>query len=112
MSDFKPESLKIEDWNYITENIANKYLNSGANLTLLSGKKNIEASNNPFKIKIDIYKGKGKYKQKDEKITSFLITQKIVNDYNQKIFINWDEEAMKQRFKWFMNEVDDILKIK
>jgi len=103
---------EIKDWNHITENIANKYLNSGANLTLLSGKKNIEASNNSFKTKIDIYKGKGKYKQKNEKITSFLITQKIVNDYNQKIFTDWNTESMEQRFEWFMNEVDDILKIK
>lgn len=44
-----------EEWKYITERIENKWLRSIANLTLLSGKKNIEASNNPFDKKMEIY---------------------------------------------------------
>ncbi|WP_442903437.1 GmrSD restriction endonuclease domain-containing protein, partial [Gilliamella sp. Fer4-1] len=41
----------------MTEEVKNKWLHSIANLTLLSGKKNIDASNNPFNIKMTVYQG-------------------------------------------------------
>ena len=72
---------KYSEWSHITDDIATKWLNSAGNITLLGGAKNIEASNNPFNVKKEVYKGKGKYDEKNDKITAFLITQSIVNDW-------------------------------
>jgi len=100
------EYKKYPEWYHISNDLAKKWINSAGNLTLLSGKKNIEASNNPFKVKIDVYKGKGKYDDKNEKITAFLTTQKIVEDYG-----DWNEESMKERWKWFFTQIHEILGI-
>ncbi len=104
---------KYEEWKqYINKEIADKYLNSIGNLTLLSGKKNIEASNNPFEEKINIYEGKGKYGNDDKKVTSFSITQKIKNEYNTRKFNQqWNEEAIINRWNWFLDEFEKILNI-
>ena len=102
----------FKEWNHITKEIAAKWLNSAGNLTLLSGAKNIEASNNPFATKISVYKGKGKYDSKDDKITAFLITQQIVKDYELKTYNKqWTEEAMIDRWKWFFKEVEELLQV-
>ena len=57
---------------YDFDNKHAEYVNKIANLTLLSGKKNIQASNYPFAGKKEIYKGKG-----EGGITAFIITRKI-----------------------------------
>jgi hypothetical protein len=103
---------KYAEWNHITKDMAVKWRNSAGNLTLLGGAKNIEASNNPFSVKMEVYKGKGKYEDKNDKITSFLITQKILNDFEKKTFNQqWTEESIIERWKWFFNEVGEILNI-
>lgn len=104
---------KHEEWrNNVNNEIESKYLNSIGNLTLLSGKKNIEASNNPLSVKINVYKGKGKYEQSDNKITSFSITQKILNDYESNVFNKkWNEKAIADRWNWFLSEIEKILMI-
>ena len=103
---------KFTEWAHITRDIAAKWLNSAGNITLLSGAKNIEASNNPFKVKIDVYKGKGKYDTKDEKITAFEITKQIVNDYNTKRYNQqWNLESMTDRWKWFFDNLGELLDI-
>ena len=103
---------KFPEWNYISKDVAAKWLNSAGNITLLSGAKNIEASNNPFNVKMDVYKGKGKYETKDEKITAFAITQQIVNDYNTgKYNKQWNLDAMTDRWKRFFTEVEQMLEI-
>lgn len=103
---------KFPEWSHISKDISAKWLNSAGNITLLSGAKNIEASNNPFSIKMDVYRGKGKYDTKDEKITAFAITQQIVNDYNTKKFNQqWNLESLIERWKWFFNEVGQLLSI-
>lgn len=92
---------EIEDW-----------INTGANLTLLSGSKNIEASNNHLQVKIDVYTGKGKYKDDDKKVTSFRITQKIVDDYHANKFNRtWDWTAIGDRWNWFCEEVEKLFEI-
>ena len=59
-----------------------------------------------------VYEGKGLYDDKDTKITAFNITQKIVNDYNSKVYQNqWNEKAIKDRWNWFCVEVEKILGI-
>lgn len=102
----------FSEWNHITDDIATKWLNSTGNITLLGGAKNIEASNNPFNMKMEVYKGKGKYDEKNDKITAFLITQSIVKDYEaNKYQGKWNLEAMKDRWKWFFAEVEEILEL-
>ncbi|MBK9293913.1 MAG: HNH endonuclease [Oligoflexia bacterium] len=101
----------IKGWNHIDEETAKKYLHSIGNLTLLSGSKNIEASNNSFKDKLSIYKGKGKYNDKKEGITAFHITQNILNDYNQRKIKQWDEISIVNRWNWVCEEVAEILGI-
>lgn len=103
---------RFAEWKHISKDISAKWLNSAGNLTLLSGAKNIEASNNPFNIKMDVYKGKGKYENKNEKITAFLITQKIVSDFESKKYKQqWNLDSMIDRWKWFFAEIGELLEI-
>jgi uncharacterized protein with ParB-like and HNH nuclease domain len=103
---------KKNDWSHITSDIGNSYLHTAGNLTLLSSKKNIEAQNYSFEDKINIYQGLGKKQNKTEGITSFRICQKIVDDYNaNKYNGQWTEQAMKDRYNWFIEEIGTILNI-
>lgn len=103
---------KFDEWNHITKEVSAKWINSAGNITLLSGAKNIEASNNPFEIKMAVYKGKGKYEEKDDKITAFTITQQVVNDYNtDKYNQKWTLKSMTDRWNWFFTEIGELLEI-
>ena len=103
---------KKDEWNHITTVIGNSYLHTAGNLTLLSCKKNIEAQNYSFVDKINIYQGLGKNLNKTDGISSFRICQKIVDDYNaNKYNKEWTEQAMKDRYNWFINEIGTILNI-
>lgn len=108
-----PKKYKsFTEWNHITNEVALEWMNSAGNLTLLSGKKNIEASNSPFVQKISVYTGKGKYDNKDTSITAFLMTQEIVNDYTKNIHNKqWTEQSMQARAQWFCENVQDLLDI-
>ncbi|WP_153796438.1 DUF262 domain-containing protein [Foetidibacter luteolus] len=91
----------IEDW-----------INSAANLTLLSGSKNIAATNAGLALKIKAYDGTGNHIASDTKISSFIITQKIVNDYNGGKFNGeWNTDALEHRYRWFCTEVERLLQI-
>ncbi len=106
------EYKKFKEWNHITAEDFEKFGNSIGNLTLLSGSKNIEASNNPFHEKIDIYKGNGKNKSKKDGVTAFQITQKIVNEKNAAELVpNWTLVDTKKRWNWFCDEVQSLLDI-
>ena len=103
---------KFEEWKHFSTEVASQWLNSAGNLTLLGGAKNIEASNNPFDIKMGVYKGKGKYDSKNDKITAFLITQSIVQDYEQGVYEGqWNLDAIHSRWKWFFTETEELLDI-
>ena len=103
---------EFEEWNHFKREVASRWLNSAGNLTLLGGAKNIEASNNPFNIKIGVYKGKGKYETKNDKVTAFLITQSIVQDYEKGDYNQqWNLEAIHNRWKWFFTETEELLRI-
>lgn len=103
---------RYEEWNHIKKEVAAKWLNSAGNITLLSGAKNIEASNNPFKVKMEVYKGKGKYDQKDEKVTGFKITQSILLDFEKKTYDQqWNEKAILDRWDWFFTEAEQLLAV-
>jgi uncharacterized protein with ParB-like and HNH nuclease domain len=104
---------KIDEWKY-ADDIADieEWIHSGANLTLLSGEKNLEARNYKFETKINSYDGTGFEDSGDKKITSFNISQKIVNDYNSNKFNKqWNVDAMNNRWIWFCGQVEKILQI-
>ena len=102
---------KISGWEHIEEDTEDNYLNSIGNLTLLGGSKNVEAGNNSFEDKLNIYKGSGKYNDSKKGMTSFLITQKIAQDVNAGNIKKWDRTAMENRWNWFLNEIKDLLQI-
>jgi len=96
-------------WGHINKDVAEKYLNSAGNITLLSGKKNIGARNKPFAEKIGFYKGQ---QGNSEGTTSFTITQKIISDYEtNKYEKQWTEEAMRNRKEWFLSKIAKLLDI-
>ena len=93
------------------ETISN-WINTGGNLTLLSGKKNRDASNYSFEKKIKAYNGKGFYADDSEGITAFRITQNIVNHYNDNTYSKeWTEQAIVDRWNWFCGQVEVLLDI-
>ncbi len=89
-----------------------KRVDVAGNLTLLSGKKNIAASNSGFGTKIKAYTGTGLHSVSDEKVTSFRITQKIVDDYNSRKFDGeWNLNGMDDREAWFFDQVERLFNI-
>lgn len=93
--DLHTEHILPKEWNrddlnwkeYFTTEDSSKYLNSLGNLTLLSGVKNIQASNRNFDNKREIYAGKGI----DGK-TSFEITKSILEDNSE-----WTVQKIQDR---------------
>jgi hypothetical protein len=91
----------IEYWkNNWNEVIADTWLHKIGNLTLLSGRKNIRASNKSFEEKKKIYKGKGL-----DGTTAFLITQEIITK------ANWTVNEVKERQEEMTKVVEEILEI-
>ena len=102
------------EWNTKFEgnDTISNWINTGGNLTLLSGKKNRDASNYSFEKKIIAYNGKGYYAEDSEGITAFRITQNIVNHYNDNTYNKqWTEQAIVDRWNWFCSQVEVILNI-
>lgn len=109
-----PQSFEeVYGWKHIIEDKRDgkELVHKLGNLTLLSGKKNIEASNNSFENKVSIYQGKGKHGDSDEKITSFRITQKIFDDFNKGNFTKWDFDTIEERKKFYLSELEEILQL-
>lgn len=97
-TEWNSDKLNWKD-NFTEETVA-PLLNSLGNLTLLSGTKNIQASNNNFEDKIATYQGKG-----FDGVTSFEITKKILNGQT------WTADSIKERYEWLFNETRRILDI-
>ena len=110
-----PQKYKSNiEWNTKFEgnDTISKWINTGGNLTLLSGKKNRDASNYSFEKKIIAYNGKGYYADDSEGITAFRITQNIVNHYNDNTYNKqWNEQSIIDRWNWFCGQVEVILEI-
>ncbi|MBX7060995.1 MAG: DUF262 domain-containing protein [Pyrinomonadaceae bacterium] len=102
-----------EDWGKVHGNADLKArMNTGANLTLLSGTKNIAASNWGFDRKVQAYSGTGLNSVSDKKVTSFQISQLIVNDYNSGKFKKvWSDEAMSARWSWYCDQLKTLFEI-
>ena len=58
------------------------------------------------------YDGTGNHSKDDDKITSFIISQKIVNDYNASTFNKeWNTAAINKRWEWFCDQVSHEFQI-
>lgn len=109
-----PKAYKSsEGWEYIDELVAvSEWINSGANLTLLSGSKNLNARNYKYSRKVQSYDGTGLEDINDKKVTSFNITQRLVNDYNANKFNKeWNIDSINNRWIWFCEQVEKMLEI-
>ena len=95
-----PQEPKEYAWDKIfTKDEIDKWTNSLANLTLLSMRKNIQALNYDFEKK------KKAYQNSDNVISSFVITQDIIN--GQK----WDIEILEKREKKLLHKINEVLDI-
>ena len=101
------EHILPQEWNknpewkkYWNENDGKNLVNKLGNLTLLSGKKNISASNSSFKKKLEIYKGKG-YSE----VSAFEITKRILGNKN------WTKTEVQERNDWLMKNLNEILNL-
>jgi len=96
---------EILNWkNKFTKAEAENLLNSLGNLTLITGKKNIEASNCNFNKKQEIYKGNSG--KGFDGIISFEITKEIIDEYE-----DWTPETISKRYEKLVNEIEEIFKI-
>jgi len=92
---------KIDYWRKRwTKEKANYWLNKIGNLTLLSGRKNIKASNDEFPKKKRIYDGKG-----IDGRTGFEISKKIIHEPD------WTEKQVINRQNWLISEIKRIIGI-
>lgn len=82
---------------------ADNLKNSIGNLTLLSGKKNIEASNCNYHKKIDIYKGNSG--KGFDGITSFEITKQVIDRWGD----TWNKDNINSRCEDIVSKVKNIL---
>lgn len=91
---------KKSEWNTLfSENEQEELTNSIGNLTLLSMRKNIQASNFTFNEK------KTAYEDADNVITSFVITQKILKN------TIWTPQVIDARKNDMINQIIDILSL-
>ncbi|MDT0685576.1 DUF262 domain-containing protein [Autumnicola psychrophila] len=104
---------EVYGWKHVIEDDRDgvEWVNSLGNLTLISGKKNIQASNDAFENKIGIYQGKGKHGTSDDKITSFRITQNIFDAFNQKKIEKWDIDSIAARRSKLLGDIEEILQV-
>jgi uncharacterized protein with ParB-like and HNH nuclease domain len=108
--DIQIEHILPVSWNdkklnwrdFFTKDEVNLKLNSLGNLTLLSGRKNIQASNRNYVNKVEIYKGNSG-KGFDGK-TSFEVTKSIID-----IYPNWDNQSIDARHKVLKSKIKSIL---
>lgn len=116
----------IKYWiNLYSEDNADEALMKLGNLTLLSGTKNIQASNRPYNLELGITSDQERAKYKDKEtglfldkkfiysgkgidgITGFRITQIIKDDYKE-----WSFDEFKKRHNWLLDEINKIIPIK
>jgi len=95
----------VPEWNknWPKPQAAEEWLNKIGNLTLLSGKKNIAQQNDPPQKKAKMYE------QGHGGTTAFIISRDIIGKLETG---GWTEEDVKERQKWIIEQVEEILKVK
>ncbi len=94
-----PQEPKDGDWTDFSAEDRKTYTHCWGNLTLLSGRKNLQASNKPFEVK------KETYKNRDKVATSFELTRKIFEN------TEWTKEVIDKREKDLIKKLNEILKL-
>jgi len=93
----------IDYWTNLYDEVdGERHVNRFGNLTILSGNKNIKASNRPFPKKKEIYEGKGV-----DGLTGFKLTQDIV--YKIKSGEDWTAEKITERKEKLLRKLGKIL---
>lgn len=110
-----PQSFRtVYGWKHIIEGDTDgdSLVHKLGNLTLLSGKKNIEATNSAFSDKIDVYDRKGRYDIEENTVTSFNLSQMIIDDYRtNKYNKQWTMQAMEDRMHFYINRVNSLFNL-
>ncbi len=89
---------QVQDWKKIWHtDQAERWLNKLGNLTLLSGKKNIAASNDSFDKKKQIYK------QGHGGKVAFEISKPIIEK------VSWSEQDIEMRHNWLLEQIKKLL---
>lgn len=102
-----PQKYKNQkSWKHITDEIAQRYINTGGNITLLSGYKNVVAANLGLAQKINTYK------DKNTGISAFEMTRLVVGDFESgKYNKEWSEAAIEDRYAWFCSQIYEIFNL-
>jgi uncharacterized protein with ParB-like and HNH nuclease domain/predicted transport protein len=96
---------KIDYWTErFSHEVGDKLVNTIGNLTLLSGRKNIQASYRPFPDKLERYSGENK-----DGLTGFRITQKIYDSSREDK--EWNEDKIEERKDWILSEIEKLFEI-
>ncbi len=104
-----PSSQWMKDF---SEEERERYTHSLANLTLLGGKKNTEASNKDFKEKKEIYMGNavklGKDKRGREKTFKVMTCYKMTIDIAHK-YTEWTPKSLEKRKEELIQIIESVL---
>ncbi len=98
-----PSSQWVKDF---SEEERELYTHSLANLTLLGGKKNTQASNLDFKDKKKIYMGEEIMLSKKKVMTCYKMTIGIAHHYTE-----WTPKSLEKREKDLMNIIESALEL-
>lgn len=102
---------KEEDWNYINKDEAAQRMNKLGNMALLYYKKNEEALNKGFKIKVNIYQGKNEDgTPNSDGVTSFDTTREIVDVYDKENRL-WNTDDIDRRYEIQLTRIEKLLMI-
>ncbi len=96
-----PSSQWVKDF---SEEERRRYTHSLANLTLLGGEKNTEASNLDFKDKKKIYMGEGIRLNKKKTFSCYDTTKYIAHHYTE-----WTPKSLEKREKDLMSIIESVL---
>ncbi|RAX54914.1 hypothetical protein CCY99_01870 [Helicobacter sp. 16-1353] len=94
-----PKAGVWEQFNHFSDDDKKKLTHSLGNLTLSYSKKNIQASNDSFETKKEVYANR------DDKTTAFIITRDILNADT------WNKEAIETRGEKLRNKIYEIIDI-
>ena len=95
-----PQNPKNGSWENFSPDDKKKWTNALANLTLLSKRKNVQARNDSFEKKKEVYT------KSDNVATSFETTRQLFDTYNE-----WNKKILQDRQKKLIKKLKDILDI-
>jgi hypothetical protein len=100
-----PQNPAENTWKGFDDDEREALTNSGANLMLITGGKNIVAYNHDFPEKISAYMNKS--------AISFTTSQKVINEFGKDSNGNpeWSISTLKKRKQWYQQQIKKIFDI-